>query len=521
MSEINLRQPQYVVFSKKSKLLAAPRFKKNSVCQKKFNVVFEKFFFIIFSDIMLTSIDINPWIFLQVLFVYFYFFSFIGHCLEIIWAPIRAGIFGGEKFRPKMFTQMPLAMPYGLGAVCLILLVEPVAGKLGWIGTFIISALMMGLVEYLSALIIEKFYAGYNPYWDYSQKPFNIKGRVCLDNILLFGVVGVLFIKYILPWTNSLLLALGQNKFQILFGIAFGLFIIDFVYSFIEQFYLKKQNYSFKKNQLATGRQDEFAQRLNEKTDEPKVGLQATRPDWTRTLYAHWEKRQQRIQAIWAEEVRKFENLRGRKKRDPLLYFAKIFIYFYIFSILGHYLEVVWAPIAAAITGSKEFIPKMFFQMPLAPPYGLGVAGVILLVEPWRKRFKLNVFWTFILSAIICSIIEWLSATLIIVIYGSNPYWNYINDPFNFQGKICLSNALLFGFATTIFLFWIYPLGERIATRFTRRQIINFFWSLLAIFIIDGAYSGYEQYLAEHNKLPTPTKSLENWQKIIELIDIN
>ena len=36
--------------------------------------------------------------------------------------------------------------------------------------------------------------------WDYSEKKFNIKGRVCLENSIYFGILSVILIKWIHPY---------------------------------------------------------------------------------------------------------------------------------------------------------------------------------------------------------------------------------------------------------------------------------------------------------------------------------
>ena len=53
------------------------------------------------------------------------------------------------------------------------------------------------IVEYLSSWILEKLF--HTRWWDYSHYKFNIHGRVCLLNSVLFGVLGVVIIHFIQP----------------------------------------------------------------------------------------------------------------------------------------------------------------------------------------------------------------------------------------------------------------------------------------------------------------------------------
>ena len=58
-------------------------------------------------------------------------------------------------------------------------------------------------VEYLSSWILEKLF--HTRWWDYSHYKFNLKGRVCLLNSLLFGVLGVVIIHFVQPFVMKFL----------------------------------------------------------------------------------------------------------------------------------------------------------------------------------------------------------------------------------------------------------------------------------------------------------------------------
>lgn len=175
------------------------------------------------------------------IFICFYLFSVFGHYLEFLWAPINAKISGKAKFKPLMFTVAPLAMPYGLGAVALIVfLAEPAAYLPAW-QIFILTAILMGATEYLSAVIVKLLYKGKNPYWDYSERHFNIQGQVCLSNVLLFGVSGVIFLQLILPKVEWFFSWLGTKQTEF-FGLSLMIiFLLDMIYSSIIHFGLNRQ----------------------------------------------------------------------------------------------------------------------------------------------------------------------------------------------------------------------------------------------------------------------------------------
>ena len=54
----------------------------------------------------------------------------------------------------------------------------------------LIAGLVVSAIEYVTSVVLEKLF--HARYWDYSYFPLNINGRVCLDTIIPFGLLGVL-----------------------------------------------------------------------------------------------------------------------------------------------------------------------------------------------------------------------------------------------------------------------------------------------------------------------------------------
>ena len=62
---------------------------------------------------------------------------------------------------------------------------------------FLITAAGSAVLEYSTSWLLEKLF--HARWWDYSQNPFNLNGRICLPATLGFGAAGVLVIGWILP----------------------------------------------------------------------------------------------------------------------------------------------------------------------------------------------------------------------------------------------------------------------------------------------------------------------------------
>ena len=130
-------------------------------------------------------------------FLIFIIFSFVGWISEVLYV----GIFFEHRFVNRGFLHGPLCPIYGFGGLSILLL--PSFLYKTWIPLFFASMLFGSLVEYLSSWILEKLF--HTRWWDYSHYKFNLHGRVCLLNSLLFGALGLVIIHFIQPYVMKFL----------------------------------------------------------------------------------------------------------------------------------------------------------------------------------------------------------------------------------------------------------------------------------------------------------------------------
>ena len=68
-------------------------------------------------------------------------------------------------------------------------------------------------------------------WWDYSQMKFNLYGRICLRNMLFFGVLALLMSYLVNPFVLDLLSKINVTLLKIFVSIFFVLFVIDIIIS--------------------------------------------------------------------------------------------------------------------------------------------------------------------------------------------------------------------------------------------------------------------------------------------------
>ena len=134
----------------------------------------------------------------QMMFWLFIIGSLIGFFLEGIWHIMRKGSW--ESHPATVWG--PFCIIYGFGAVLLYLVSIPLKNKLP-IVRFLVYAFVGGAVEYVGSLFQELAFGTVS--WDYSGHFLNIGGRVSLKMTALWGLLGLLFFKYLFPAFTQLL----------------------------------------------------------------------------------------------------------------------------------------------------------------------------------------------------------------------------------------------------------------------------------------------------------------------------
>ncbi len=126
------------------------------------------------------------------LFWVFFIGCFAGVIIERLWALLRYGI-----VEPRVgLIYGPFNLVYGIGAWALTSALYPFRNR-SPLFSFLGGMLIGSTVEYGCSLFQELVFGSVS--WDYSNRPFNLHGRICLLYSVYWGMLGVLWIKEIYP----------------------------------------------------------------------------------------------------------------------------------------------------------------------------------------------------------------------------------------------------------------------------------------------------------------------------------
>lgn len=160
----------------------------------------------------------------------FFSFSLVGWCIEVVLKYRQY-----HRFINRGFLTGPCLPIYGSGAALITISMYIVLRWDDSIGTtFVVSFIICGTIEYLASFFMEKkFHARW---WDYSQRPMNLNGRIWIGNLILFGLGGLIIHKV----ANPLLLQLFSNFTLVLREIVAAVLSVIFVADYILSHFVMK-----------------------------------------------------------------------------------------------------------------------------------------------------------------------------------------------------------------------------------------------------------------------------------------
>ena len=150
---------------------------------------------------------------------WFFIYSFLGWLMETCYVAII-----DKKLVNRGFVSGPVCTIYGFGALSVYFILKPFENNL--LILFIMGIIVTSILEYFTAWIMEIIFR--TTWWDYSNYPFNIKGRICLLNSIIWGFLTVALFLFIQPFVNSIVSLYSVSTGKILGVIAIILYLVDY-----------------------------------------------------------------------------------------------------------------------------------------------------------------------------------------------------------------------------------------------------------------------------------------------------
>ena len=151
------------------------------------------------------------------LFVLFLSYSVIGYIIEVVSASLT-----NKKFCPSRgFLIGPYLPVFGFGSLIITTFISKYSDD--YITIFILGMFACSLVEYVTSYVLEKIFG--LRWWDYSDRKFNINGRINLTTGIKFGLGSIFLLKILNPFLFKMFDIIPKN-FLITFSIIMTFFVI-------------------------------------------------------------------------------------------------------------------------------------------------------------------------------------------------------------------------------------------------------------------------------------------------------
>ena len=131
------------------------------------------------------------------IFAYFVIYSILGYIIETLFGIVTKGVWESRK----SFLYGPFCAIYGVGAAIMIVFLHKYEKRYNTL--FVLGFIIGSIVEYLVSLFGEMIL--HVKWWDYSNMPLNINGRICVYFSIFWGFLAIYLICSVNPKVDKLI----------------------------------------------------------------------------------------------------------------------------------------------------------------------------------------------------------------------------------------------------------------------------------------------------------------------------
>lgn len=164
---------------------------------------------------------------------YFILYSFMGWIMESTLFTLR-----NHRFVNRGFLRGPYVPIYGFGMLLILSVLYPFHHNIPVL--FVLSGIVCSVLEFITGYVLEHLFK--TRWWDYTKKPFNLGGYICLENSLIWCFLGTFMIVVVQPVMSDIIKAIPFNYLTYLVTIILTIMSIDAFTTFISLLEVRKRN---------------------------------------------------------------------------------------------------------------------------------------------------------------------------------------------------------------------------------------------------------------------------------------
>lgn len=152
--------------------------------------------------------------------LWFLTYSILGWCVESLYMS-----FCNRRWTNRGFSRGPCCPIYGVGALTVYFVLRPYSGNR--ILLFFLGALFATMIEWATARIMERAFG--EIWWDYTEKPFNYKGILCLESTIAWGIYTLVLFGVLHGFVEKIVDAIPFRMGRALGGVLLIIYFVDFL----------------------------------------------------------------------------------------------------------------------------------------------------------------------------------------------------------------------------------------------------------------------------------------------------
>lgn len=168
----------------------------------------------------------------------FIIYSILGWFVESVYMS-----FCNHRLTNRGFAKGPFCPIYGFGAVIGYLVLNPLSGH--YVTLYLTGAFLATTFEYLVGIMMQKFLG--EVWWDYTEKPMNYKGIICLESTIAWGFYAIIITMFLHERVLHLIDAMDMAYGRIFCIVILAIVTVDYL---IRLYLLFKTSIQEEKNRL-------------------------------------------------------------------------------------------------------------------------------------------------------------------------------------------------------------------------------------------------------------------------------
>ena len=344
-------------------------------------------------------------------------YSFFGWVIETI-----AGTIKKKKFVNRGFSSGPFCLIYGIAAVMMTTTMQELIEYPFFL--FLGCAILATIIEWFAGKLLERL--NQHKWWYYSEKKWNFDGYICLQYSILWGILGVLTVRFADRWLVQIYDWIPELFRTILMTSLLVLMALDLSVSLAAVFNIRRQI-------PAATRQWNH-----------RVAVWTQR--FSRWIISRVERRMEKAYPVIFEAT---EQIAKQGTFAEGCCFYKLFWLFFIGAVLGDFTETIFCRITAGEWMSRSSL----VWGPFSIVWGLALVFATVLLYKDREKPDRHIF---IAGTLLGGAYEYICSVFTEIAFGK-VFWDYSKIPFNLGGRINLLYCFFWGIAAVLWIKLLYP----------------------------------------------------------------